>query len=471
MQWRLPTISAKPVPENFSIWIYLFAFVISIVFFSCAVLLINGEFALTKLKLTGLYLIIAPMLFSLSVIGFFYSFYHRQRIKVLFFNHCIKNKHDNWQDWARESIVLLGASYLTDIDNLGLKIMGLEGNAPMNPDKVLPISALKDVNSSPLFFIFDKILSPMKAKITTQPNIKVLFNTTQDNSAMVNTLVNYCHLNHYNIKPENIIFSNKIPSPDIIYQWFDTGYGETVLVINLVLTNSRPLAVTEHCCALLLSNRDTSLNYSRLRLFRPLKTQLTDLSDDLTYLLKAEQIEKSQVRQIWTTFLPNSALNILKGTFFDVESDIMIDPNKFYQLEHHIGNVDHTHVWLALVLAAEGVSQGQKGQFVAAQSGDDIHIMQLHDKSRQIIEDNEEDRVFFYPIVFLFSTLFCLVSIIALLPVSYIEYIEVPLIITLGTILCILITSITLYFKLLIYKDNFERKWSEALSKMAYKNQ
>jgi hypothetical protein len=470
MQWRLPNISPKTVPENFSIWIYLLAFVISAVFFSCAVLLINGEFAFSNIKFTGLYFVIAPLLFSLSVMGFFYSFYYRQRIKVLFFNQCIKNKHENWQDWARESMVLLDSSYLTDIDNLALKIMGLEGNPPMNPNKVLPISALQNVNSSPLFFVFDHILSPMKAKINTLPNIKILLNASQSNSTLVNTLVNYCHLNHCNIKPENIIFSNKIPSPDIIHDWFDTGYCGTVLLINLIFDHSMPLAVTEHCCALLLSNSKDSLKYSRLRLFRPLKTQLTDLSDDLNYLLKAEQVEKRQVRQVWTTFLPNSALNILKSAFFDVESEIIIDPNKFYPLDLYLGKLDHTHVWLALVLAAEGVSHGQKGQIIAAQSGDDIHIMQLYDKSMQIAEDMPEDCVFFYPIVFLFSAIFCLFSIIALLPASRIEYSEVSLITTIGTILFVLITTITLYFKLLIYKDDFEDKWSRELSKIAYKN-
>lgn len=466
MQWRIPNIQEKTMPKNFSIWIYFFAFVISAILFGFFVLLINGETILSKLILAGLYFIIAPLCFGFSVIGFIYSIYHRQMIKTLFFNRCIKNEQELWQEWARQSVQLLDYSYLTDIDDLASKIMGIEGRPPMNPDKALPISALQDVNSSPFFIAFDKLLSSMKSKINSLSSITVLLNTTQNKNIAINIFLNYCHLNHINIKESDIVFSNNIPSTDIIDDWINTKSNNSVLLINLVFGVN--ISDTEYCCALLFSNTTKALKYSHLHLFRPFKTKLTNLREDLNYLIQAEQIEKSQVHQIWTTFLPISALNILKDYFFNVNSQIFIDPNRLYQLDLNLGKLNENHVWLALALAADGVNLGQKGQIVAAQDHDEINIIQLYDKITPINE-NEDNNLFFYPIIFVISVIFCMVSVIALLPADNIEYLNLSLIVTVGTILFTIINTLCLYFKLLSYRDDFDEEWSKELNKINIK--
>lgn len=466
MQWRIPDIPEKPMPKNFSIWIYILAFIISAILFDFFVLLINGETAFSKLVFAGFYFIIAPLFFSLSVIGFIYSFYHRQVVKTLFFNRCIKNEQELWQEWARESIILMDYSYLTDIENLALKIMGLEGNPPMNPNKELSISFLHDINSSPFFPVFDKLLLSMKSKINSLSDITVLLNTTQNEDSIVNTFLNYCLLNHFDIKESDVIFSKNIPSPDIIHNWIDSKKYESILLINLVFDTKTQLPFTEYCCALLFSNTTRALKYSRLRIFRPFKTELTNLSDDINYLIKSEQIEKKHVRQLWTSFLPTSALNILKDTFFDTNSQIIIDPNKLYQLDLNLGKLSKNHIWLALALAAEGITQGQKGQIVASQGNNEIHIIQLYDKIVQTNEDEDDDKLFFYPTAFIFSAIFFMLSAIALLPINSIEYIDLSLVFIVGAILFTITNTLCLYFKLLNYRDTFDEEWSKELNKI-----
>lgn len=460
MKWRVPNIPEKALPKNFSIWVYLLVFVLSAIFFEFIVLLINENSVLSNLLLGGFYLVIVPLFFSLSITGFIYSYYHSQLIEALFFNLNIKNKLARWQIWARKSIGLVDYCYLTEIDNLALKVMGLEGSQPMNPDKVMPISVIHEMSSSPLFYVFEKIIMPMKAKINSLSKIKVLLNMTQSSEAAVMILANYCRSNHININESDIVLSDCIPSPEIIHEWIDTKYDESILMINLVYDVKNQLSFSEYCCALLFSNVKKALNLSKLRVFRPLKTELTDLSDDIGYLIKAEQVEKKRVNQLWTTSLSSSALNILKETFFDINGEIIIAPNKVYPLDLNLGKLSESHAWLALALAADGVNQGQKGQMIASQGSNEIYIMQLSDRTIQRIEENDELLIF--PTVYFFSLVFCLYSIVALLAVNYIELKEILSIIVLSTFLSVIAVCIPLYFKLQRYQEEFDEIWFES---------
>ncbi|OCG44741.1 hypothetical protein A9G28_01540 [Gilliamella sp. Fer1-1] len=171
-------------------------------------------------------------------------------------------------------------------------------------------------------------------------------------------------------------------------------------------------------------------------------------------------IPKKRVNQLWTTSLSSSALNILKETFFDINGEIIIAPNKVYPLDINLGKLGESHAWLALALAADGVNQGQKGQMIAAQGNNDIYIMQLSDRTVQSNEENDE--LFIFPMVYFFSLVFCLYSIIALLAVHYIELKDILSIIVFSTFLSMIVVCISLYFKIQIYQEEFDEIWCES---------
>ncbi|MFQ1018629.1 hypothetical protein ACGH6R_02280 [Gilliamella sp. CG13] len=464
MQWKFPNIPEKALPKNFSIFLYLLVFVVSIAIFAFVVILINAENILPSLGLSCLYFVIAPLCFGLSITGIVYNIYHHKLLYVLFFNKKIESKHEQWQNWTRQSIWLVDSQYLTDIENLGLKIMGLEGSQPMNPEKQVPISTLHNLNSSAFFYVFEKILIPMKKKINQFSNIKVQLNTLNNSDLAMTNLINFCHSNNISIRDSNISASDQIPSPKMINEWVDEYDNQTTLIINLMFDVKNSLPFSEYCCALLFSNEYKASKLSKLRVFRPLTTKLTDLSDDIEYLIKAEQVDKKQVRQLWAAHLPSSALNILKGTFLDNNSEIIIEPNKLYHLDDNLGVLDDSHAWLTLSLAAEAVNQGQKGQMVVAQCGDEIHIMQLYDKNMQ--PSNQKIELFILPVVYLISIISLLFTLIALIPANENILMTCFIIIFVAAVALAFIIPVSQYGEIKTYEHEFQEIWSSELAKL-----
>ena len=413
MKWQLPNIEETTIPKNFSKWIYLLIFVFSFLSYAFFIFIIhNNNYAVfSQFNLIIIFFIIVSILFGLSVMGFLYSFFFYDKVDALIFNHYLKNMRINWQIWCQNSINLIDYHYITGIDNVSLKIMGFEGLSPTNPDKVIPISIIRENNSSPLFYLFDKILLPMKSKLDILPSVTILLNTNQDQEVINNTLMSYSQLNELNIHQSDITFSNIIPSIDKINDWIDDNSTQNILLINLLFDTETQLQVTEYCCALLFSNDEKVLSQSSLKinLFRSLNTNLTNFNRDLEYILASEQVPREKINQAWTLYLPSPALNSFKATLFDPNGGIKLEPNKFYQLEINLGQLDYSHAWLALSLAAEGVVKEQKGQIIATKNKDAINIMQLSDETAYTpIKDNIKG---YYPIITCLSCLLLLLCI------------------------------------------------------------
>lgn len=471
MKWQLPDIQEKIVPTNFSIWIYLLICIISVSSFDFFILLIHNDKMVSQLNMILFFFAIVPMFFSLSIMGFVYSFYFFNKFEAVFFNYCIKTMYLNWKAWCRKSIYLIDSTYVTDIDNVASKIMGVDGQAPMNPEKAVPISAIRAIDSSALYFLFDKILLPMKAKLKFFPSITILLNTNQEQEKIIDALINYSQLHDLNIKRYDIIFSNEIPTPDIINSWIDDKVIQNILLINMLFDINTQLPVTEYCCAILFSDDTQKLKYFnlKLKLFRVLNTNLPNLSDDLDYFLAAEQVEKKQLNQGWTN-LSASALSIFKSALLDSDSKVKLNPNKIYELDHHLGKLDD-HGWLALAFAAEGVTQGQKGQIIATKSDGAIHIMQLSDKEARFPE--RDKRPSGYPVITWLSLVLFLSLLFFLLGYAHKEISDSPLsILTVVMFLIILLLVTSLVFTsahLLIseYEDEFIEMWYKEQGKIS----
>lgn len=414
MKWQLPNIEEKTIPKNFSKWVYLLIFVISFLFYIIFIFIVqnDNDAVFSQFNLIFIFFIIAPILFGLSVMGFLYSFFFYEKVDTLIFNHYLKNMRLNWQSWCQSSINLIDYHYITGIDNVSLKIMKIEGHSPTNPDKVIPISAIRENDSSPLFYLFDKILLPMKSKLNILPSVTILLNTNQDQEVINNALMSYSQLNELNIHQSNITFSNIIPSIDKINDWIDDNSIQNILLINLLFDTETQLQVTEYCCALLFSNDEEVLNQSPLKinLFRSLNTNLTNFNKDLKYFLDSKQVQREKINQAWTLYLPSPALHSFKATLFDPNSGIKLEPNKFYQLEINLGKLDYSHAWLALSLAADGIVKEQKGQIIATQNKDSINIMQLSDETAYT--PTKEDNIKgYYPTITCLSCLLLLFCI------------------------------------------------------------
>ena len=75
-----------------------------------------------------------------------------------------------------------------------------------------------------------------------------------------------------------------------------------------------------------------------------------------------------------------------------------------------MNQIDYSHAWLALSLAADGIVKEQKGQIIATQNNDSINIMQLSDESAYV-PTKEDNLKGYYPII---TTLSCLLLLVCI---------------------------------------------------------
>jgi hypothetical protein len=247
-----------------------------------------------------------------------YSGYENWIERVDWWNYLCKHERANWQRWAQDHLLILRSIALTPETELAEQLLGLEGSAPMNPDKIiaLPASAAQ-AGASRAEHVLEQLLTPLAYDVariaqTHSPNV-VLQSADEQQLTELQALWRRLKL------PD--LVNIRMAAPDenttngvMIGPWFkDGGMPDFVLLLACQLhEDGTDPSRSEVAVAMLLASQADFARYRgklkpQARLFRLIFSAPDKVFESLTTLLAGEQPSAGRIRHLWLSRLPRDA--------------------------------------------------------------------------------------------------------------------------------------------------------------------
>lgn len=420
MNWLLPQLPRKELPP-FPVWwmwllspIVLIAVAALVLFFTWP---LQRGFAEPRF---WLYLLLLPLVVSGALNAFLLSYALQNRREMLFRHLFLDRKRAIWERWGRRSLILTGWGHISPEDNLGSRLVGLDGTVPQAPAKpaaMLPASPVP-LGVSPLLDIFSHTLTPLLnvLRVLPTPDVFLSINVRQHEAS--NALsVCWRHSLNKSLPESNIHLLPEPPDARLLDEWCDTPLTAPRLVmVTQLLTEGSP--ASEFSVALLFQPqagmRTDPASFIPVHLFRPVVTPASALVKTFPAWLSVGQSDKARLRHLW-----DCGLNAReRGSLLSLmdEQAVTLPATGRHDLTLVLGPQTPAGFWQGIALAAHAANFGQRGQVVATSADETITLVQLStDPAPAIVQP--PDTLSRYPVAYLggiFATLLALV----LLPVE-----------------------------------------------------
>ncbi|MDF7669687.1 hypothetical protein PT276_00470 [Orbaceae bacterium ESL0721] len=450
MLWHQPVMEEGSKPIKFSLWIYASISILSFFLYFWVMFFLHYDENFSSLLITFLNLILAPVIMAISCSLFAYNYYLSQIINYQYRIEFIKSKKQLWRNWAQQSLTVIGYSYVSPKENNALKIVGLDGNAESNAGQNLKIDRFDNQKISKLNFILDELLNPLIKELQKNSN-KIQFDIYAPHLELKlgNALAIFNQKNNITILGNQINFLTSEPNLDSFDEWISDEQKLHVLI--LISVDLEPKN-SEFAVALIFRSSDMLESKIGTKIYRPLKTDEQKLNNDFALLVSSNQIKKENISHMWAVNMSQLFLDNIKSNF---------DENKFNninRLELFEGNIDKTHLWLAIAYACQVVAHGQKGQLVSLHNDGEIGLLQI-EKTERKKEVKENKKINDFPLTYLISIILMFISI-SFLPHDFYEKKLILFTILCGSFFFALLLCISLPFKKNLLNKKMENEWN-----------
>lgn len=414
MQWHQPIMAEGIKPNNFAWWIYASIFLLSFLLYSFILFFLNQATNLISLFGIVFNLIIMPLIMAIACVLFVYNYYLTLKYNYQFRSRFIQSKKQLWKNWLQQSVSVLGFSYVSAIENNAIKIIGLDEGITPKAGQNLKISYIDNQLNSRINKIIKILLDPLVKELQQNSRYRVIDIYAPDvTSELKEALTMFSQKNNLKINmDEQVNFLSSIPDVKLINKLIKNEKEERLLII-LSLHSQNNMSTSEFAVALLLAKDVLTKANMKTKIYRPLETNLVDLSGDFTLLINSEQANRQNLRHVWGVNMIDSAMNTVISEA--VENNLLIDVNNFHRMDLYEGIIDKSHGWLALAYACEAINHGQKGQLIALQIEEQIHLLQV-EKSKEKPINNQTENMNYFPLTYLISVILLLISLCFLSP-------------------------------------------------------
>jgi hypothetical protein len=318
-------------------------------------------------------ILLVPALFWVGVSGLLYWGYEGTRSDALQLNHMRCECEAHWYRWAHAHLVLIDSVTLTPEGELAERMLGLEGTAPQNPDKMLTLpNAESGSGQSRLEQVLAQLLHPLAGALTQCLAIGkfdiVLQTGSETHAAELQRTWRKLGLTG---NPKVTWLPTDADSP-MAGQWFDDDLPDFRLVLSCQLHDGTDTpSWSETAAALLLA---TSAKVAKERawlvprfklkpqayLFRPVSAESDALAKALETLLHAGQVPNGKIRHAWFSRLDKLLKHAVITAIRDTGLSVGV-----HDVDRAVGKPGPANRWLLPALAAQMVRHGQGAQLIA----------------------------------------------------------------------------------------------------------
>lgn len=286
-----------------------------------------------------------------------------------------------WQRQSRSGVVVLDSAILTPEPDLAVRMLGLEGEAPDNPGRVMAIEAMGATDAPRVQRVLTQLLTPLRPRLAQAMRSDSFDIVTQAEGVELAAQVQEVW------KQLELPGTPRIGSlgigtdPGLAEHWFEEDaqplysyapyHGDRTPKYRLLLAwhlNEEGLDVehkhSEAAVALLLGSPALMYGKPDIKhqawLLREITGEPDQVDRSLTSLLKAGQVQVERIRHFWHSGLKGLAQHATLGAVR--ESGLKLEE---HALDQAIGPQAPVVRWVSQALAAKMAQFGQGAQLVA----------------------------------------------------------------------------------------------------------
>ncbi|AZQ54367.1 hypothetical protein [Burkholderia cenocepacia] len=376
--WTLPAVAEYQYGKPPSIWWCVLAVV---VIQTTGILITAFSWEQGKPVMSEPFLVRAfllPLLISGGVCAVIYSGYEDWIERVDWWNFLCRAERAAWRQWAQAHVVIVDSIALTPETELGERLLGLEGSAPINPGKILPLPQTEgSAGVSRLAVVLEQLTSRFSASLVRHDASGhaidvILQSANKDDLAELRAVwkkLNLPDLVQFGWVPFGAKQTN-------IETWFDeAGKADfrLLLACQLHAEGAEPAWSEAAVAMLLASPRAVESVKGKLRpqarLFRPIAMPSDSVADALETLLASEQTPRGRIRHVWLSDLPPQSRHAALGAVKDAGLELPT-----HDVDRAIGKSGPVSGLLLQALAAQMVAHGQGAQLVASPSAQQVRL-------------------------------------------------------------------------------------------------
>ncbi|MBN3830690.1 hypothetical protein [Burkholderia sp. Ac-20344] len=375
--WTIPNVDEYPNRKPPSIWWC----VLAIVVIQMAGILIaaltweQGKPVMSEEFFARALLL--PMLVSGVMCGVIYVGYEEWIERADWWNFLCRNERAMWRQWAQAHVAIVDSIALTPELELAERLMGLEGSAPMNPDKILALPETAcSAGESRLARVLERLAAPFAtclARLAPRRGVEVILQSADEDDLKELRAV-WRRLNLPDLVQFRWVAYGATQTN--IDTWFDHG-GTTdfrlLLACQLHTEGVEPVWSEAAVGMLLVSPRVAREIGGKFRpqarLFRSIATPSDSVVDALETLLAAEQTPRARIRNVWLSDLPRQSRHATLGAIEALELGFAA-----HDVDRAMGKPGPVNGLLLQALAARMVAHGQGAQLVASPSARQVRL-------------------------------------------------------------------------------------------------
>ena len=369
MKWIEPEIAEYEHGKPPSIWISVVLFiVIYIGFFVVTVLQWKqGKPVISAGFFTRVLLV--PLLLWGALCSALHFNYEDWNERVDMWNWLRRMIYADWRWWAQERVAILGRVALTPEKDVAVRMFGLEGSAPANAGKILPLVTEKGNSASRVQQVLEQLVTPFAPymqDIVGRHTFSVVVQSEREED------LNDLRALLRKLAPRDFDFVKITRVPQaldmgLIEEWLS---GNAMPDFSLVLAYQLHAAGVEPTCseaaAALLFTPRTVITRSNGKLkpeawlFRPVPAAMDTVFEKLRTLLAAQPTPNDRIKHLWLTHVPGQGKHAVVTAVKDTDLKLAV-----HDIDTAIGKPGPVSVLLAQALAAGMVQHGQGTQLLA----------------------------------------------------------------------------------------------------------
>lgn len=377
-RWNLPGMPARQHASPPAIWVCFVIYavvqiagvVITVLTWEAGKPVMSGEFFVRLLAM--------PLLLTGVLCAIHFASYEHSVEEIDWWNYLCRKTHAQWRVWAQEHLVILSSVTLTPEVDLAERLLGLEGSAPVNPDKVMPLPGADSApaNESRLEQVFERLLTPLAGYVsrfaTTRSFDVVLQSARREHLVELQQVWRRLGLSDL----AQILWVSSDKAPSMLEQWFDAERRSDfrlVLACQLHDGESEP-SWSEAAVALLLTSSAVLTSFKgklkpQALLFRPIAAAPDSVREVLATLLRSEQTPAKKIRHFWFSRLSKLDRHATVSAVKDADLEVTT-----HDVDNAIGRPGPISPLLQQAMAAEMVQHGQGAQMIASPGGQGVTL-------------------------------------------------------------------------------------------------
>lgn len=375
--WTIPNVAEYQYGKPPSIWwavlavlvIQVAGIVIAILDWDQSKPVISEPFFVRALLL--------PLLLSGAVCAVIYSSYENWILRVDWWNFLCRSERAAWRLWTQEHVAILGSVAVTPEPELAERLLGLEGSAPMNPGKILPLPETEaPAGVSRLGLILERLITPLTATLSGMArsgSVEIVLQSGDQQDMTVLRAV------WQKLNLPGLVQFRWVPhagTANHIETWFaDAWPCDFRLLLGCQLhEEGMDPPWSEAAVALLLTSSDVLRRFEgklrpQARLLRPIAMPSDSMVEAVETLLAAEQTPRGRIRHLWLTDLPREGRHATRGAVKEAGLELAV-----HDIDDAIGKPGPANGLLVQALAAQMVAHGQGAQLVASPDARSVRL-------------------------------------------------------------------------------------------------